>query len=208
VSPIPFRPKTATPRIHLTKPEQLYRQTFLALPTKEELEGIGFQMAQDPVKSNTLYTLMSPMTRTSLPALVYPAIFPHIKSYYHLDLFLDILGIGTMPDDNRTVYYLLWPQHSRGSIMAPFHFVFYSQGGLLIAIAGSLLIGLLIGVGWTLVVNSTRPTIETCLLGGFLTVFAVFIAGDSVRNSTMVSYGVIWGIIALGILRVTRVVFN
>ena len=44
-----------------------------------------------------LYVLFAPLTRTSVPAIAYAQAFPDRIPYYHLDLALDILGIGRMP---------------------------------------------------------------------------------------------------------------
>jgi hypothetical protein len=145
----------------------------------------------------TLYALFSPLTRTSISALAYPAVFPDLHPYYAVDVGQDILGFGGMPDDNLVVYQVLWPEHHRGSIAAPFHFVLYAQGGVLIALAGSFITGLLLAIGWTTLVSAGRPSAAACLCGSLLIVLGIFISIDSLRNSLIVSYGLLWGLGAI-----------
>jgi hypothetical protein len=102
-----------------------------------------------------------------------------------------------MPDDNLGVYQVLWPVHHRGSIAAPFHFVLCAQGGALIALAGSFITGLLLAIGWTTLVSAGRPSAAACLCGSLLIVLGIFISIDSLRNSLIVSYGLLWGLGAI-----------
>jgi hypothetical protein len=152
-------------------------------------------------RSLTLYTLFSPLTRTSIAAIAYPAIFPSILPYFHLDLGQDILGFGRMPDDNLVVYRVLWPEHHRGSITAPFQYVLYSQGGMLVAAAGSLLLGALLGMLWRLLVMSAAQPGPVASVGAAVVLLlAVFLAIDSPRNSLIVSYGLAWAVPVLLVL--------
>jgi hypothetical protein len=154
-------------------------------------------------KALTLYTLFSPLTRTSIAAIAYPAVFPGILPYFHLDLGQDILGIGRMPDDNLVVYHVLWPEHHRGSITAPFQYVLYSQGGVVIAAAGSVLLGLLLGGLWRmLVLSASQPGPVASVGAAVVLLLAVFLAIDSPRNSLIVSYGLAWAVPVLVVLAV------
>lgn len=144
-----------------------------------------------------LYALMSSFNRTSISAIVYPVVFPAEHAFFPVDLGLDIFRFGKMPDDNLIVYRFLWPMHHRGAIGAPFHVVLYSQGGVLISLVGSLLVGALLAGCWWRIVCAARPDVVTSLFGGLIITFSAFLAIDSVRNSVVVSYGVIWGVLAL-----------
>ena len=157
--------------------------------TDEALRDI----VNDRTSAVLLYTLLAPLTRTSICAIAYPAVFPRWHPYYAPDLGLDILGWGRMPDDNLVVYRHLWPAHDAGSVAAPFHVVLYSQGGLPAALIGSLLTGALLALGWRLVPRDAQPSIAASQWGALVLTFAVFIAIDSLRNSVIVSYGLAWG---------------
>jgi hypothetical protein len=147
-----------------------------------------------------VYLAMGPLIRTSPSVLAYPAIFPRLRPYYPLDVGLDILGIGRMPDDNYVVYRLLQEFHPRATVSAPFHVVLYSQGGLHVALSGALVIGLGLGLAWAVLLDRLRPGIPASLLASLLTVFAIFLALDSVRNAVIVSYGVAWGVLAVAVV--------
>lgn len=157
--------------------------------TAADVDGV----VRDRTSAVVLYTLLAPLTRTSICAVVYPVIFPRWHPYYRLDVGLDILGWGGMPDDNLVVYRYLWPDHDHGSVAAPFHVVLYSQGGLGPAIIGSALVGIVLALSWSLVATASRPGVPGSLLAAIILTFAVFLAVDSLRNSLVVTYGMIWG---------------
>ncbi|MFC4303466.1 hypothetical protein [Cohnella boryungensis] len=144
------------------------------------------------VKNLILYATMAPLNRTSPQMIVYPTIFPDLHAYYPVDLGQDIIGRGSMPDDNTVVWDALNPTQPGGSVAAPFHFVLYSQGGLSVAIIGSFLIGFLLSVGWQYVIGRNESASLQSALGGIIILFAVYIALDSARNSMTVSYGLMW----------------
>ncbi len=95
------------------------------------------------------------------------------------------------------VYQILWDEDRHGAIAAPLHLVLYSQGGLGVAILGSLVLGLGMSTCWIPEVDRARPSAGMSLFGGLLIVFATFVAIDSIRNSLIVSYGLVWGCGAL-----------
>jgi hypothetical protein len=141
-----------------------------------------------------LYVFFAPLTRTSVPAIAYAEAFPDRIPYYHLDLALDILGIGRMPDDNRVVSRLLWPdQRGASAVAVPFHFALYSQGGIWIALFGALLVGATIGCVWSALSAASRLSISGSLAASLVLVLAWMISTDSVRNALLASYGVLWG---------------
>jgi hypothetical protein len=198
--PIPslVRPREAGPEI----PKERVAMAFIPAPA-------AVADTQDHrAKTLFLYVLLSPLTRTSITTFAYPAIFPRWRPYYHVDVAQDMLRkihpsldrFGRMPDDNLVVYHILWPGHHRGSIAAPFQFVLYSQGGVAVALVGSLLVGVVMALCWAPVSAAQRPSAEVSLLGGLAVVLGVFLAIDSVRNSILVSYGLVWGALALLLL--------
>jgi hypothetical protein len=146
------------------------------------------------------YTVLAPLTRSAAPALYYPLIFPHHHGFYPFrSLFaLDILGIGTFPNDNQVVWHFMNPNIA-GTTQVPFQFTLYSQGGLATALIGSAMIGLLLALSWRFVRSGTLPRPWSALAGSLALLLAVYLALDSVRNSTLVSYGIGWGVLFIGI---------
>jgi hypothetical protein len=179
-------------------------QVGLAMAPTKQVEKRVEKVFRNRARAVAAYTAIAPLTRTSISALVYPAIFPRLVPYYRLDVGVDILGYGSMPDDNLVVYRILWPEHHRGSITSPFHFVLYSQGGLAVALAGAVAVGILVGAGWVLIVRQPRMTAAAAVLGGVLVTFAVFLAIDSARNSVIVSYGLAWALPVIALLALSE----
>lgn len=157
---------------------------------------IGFHTRGDSI---FVYALISPLTRSSAPALWYPVIFPHKHSYYHLDAGQDILGYGAMPDDNIVVWNYLNPNLPGGTEMVPYQFVLYSQGGTALAIGLSLVLGALLAAVWRATQSARVPRPWDALLGALTVLLAVYLGIDSLRNSVLVSYGVIWGFVFVGV---------
>ena len=144
-------------------------------------------------KALVLYAALSPLTRSSAPALSYPVVFPRRHDYFHLDLGQDILGIDAMPDDNIVVWNYLNPTTPGGTTSVPYQFVLYSQIRTLGAIGASLIVGFLLALAWRLSQLPARPT--STLLGSMVLLLATYLAIDSLRNSVVVSYGVVWGLL-------------
>lgn len=138
------------------------------------------------------YTLLAPMTRTSLPAMYYPIVFPELHDYYGLDLGLDILGFGRMPDDNLVIWKYMYSSLSGGSAAAPYQFVLYSQVGMGWTLLLCAMVGMLLGVLWQGVLASDISRVPRSLMGALLLLFSIYLAIDSVRGSLLASYGVIW----------------
>jgi len=128
-----------------------------------------------------------------LVALSYPVVFPHRHDYFHLDLGQDILGIGAMPDDNIVVWNYLNPTAPGGTTSVAYQFVLYSQIGTLGAVGASLIVGFLLALAWRLSQLPARPT--STLVGSMVLLLATYLAIDSLRNSVVVSYGVVWGLL-------------
>ena len=174
-------------------------------PSRESPEGtaserapVRFNPAAVPVvrtRSFLVYAMFAPLTRTSVPAIAYSQLFPKSLPYYHLDLGQDILGFGRMPDGNRVVNRILWPDQPGGSVAVPFHFVLYSEGGLAIALVGSLILGGFLAAVWRAVLNVPRPSVAGALVAGLVLTFAWLDAIDSLRHNAVSSYGLLWGLI-------------
>jgi hypothetical protein len=147
-----------------------------------------------------LYAFFAPLTRTSVPTIAYARLFPENLPFFRLDVGLDILGFGSMPNDNRVVNTALWPQQGGGSVAVPFHFVLYSQGGTAIALIGSCLVGGLLGLLWGPLLRAHRPRPHLALAAGLVITFSWLIAIDSLRNNLLVSYGLLWGLIPVGLV--------
>jgi hypothetical protein len=141
------------------------------------------------------------LKRYAIPAIEYPVVFPRLLPYYHVDIGLDILGIGRMPDDSIRVPQV-WAPGSDYTIAAPFQFVLYSQGGVLVALAGSVILGAVLGGSWAAVLAEPHLTATRSLLGALVITFGAFLAMDSARNSVTVSYGLAWGVLMVAGLHV------
>jgi hypothetical protein len=152
-----------------------------------------------------LYAAMAPFTRASVPALYYPVIFPAHHSFYGPDFGQDIVGIGHYPDDNVVVWhYINGP--TAGTTAVPFQFTLYSEDGIVGALLIGPLIGAVLALGWRL--RRGLPRAWSGLLGAMVLTFAAFLAEDSLRNSVLVSYGVLYGLIFLAVMALAVHVLN
>lgn len=138
------------------------------------------------------YALLAPITRTSLPAMYYPIIFPEQHDYYGLDFGQDILGFGRMPDDNLVIWKYMYPDLPGGSAAAPYQFALYSQVGLIWTLLLCVVIGWVLGVMWQVVLTDGISRIWRSLMGALLVLYSIYLAIDSARGSLLASYGIIW----------------
>lgn len=146
------------------------------------------------------YALLSPFTRTSLPSFYYAEGFPDAHPYFGLDLGQDILGIGSMPTDNRVVWDMMYPDLPGGAASASFQFVLYSQMGLAGGLIGAAVVGAALGAAWACLLTWRRDGPLRPVLGALLLLLAIYLAIDSPRNSLMASYGLLWGVgLAIGL---------
>lgn len=145
-----------------------------------------------------LYATLAPFTRTSAPAIMYAVVFPNLHPYYGLDVGQDLIGIGSMPNDNIVVWHALFPNTPNGAVAAPVQFVWYSQVGLLPSIALCFGLGFLMGYGWkrTVIDWETSSAVRS-VLGAAWVLLALYIAIDSLRNSLIASYGILWALLFL-----------
>lgn len=144
------------------------------------------------------YSLLSPLTRTSAPVLYYPIVFPREHRYYGLDLFQDEIGLpSAFPDDNRVIWNVQNPHGPSGTSAAPFQFALYSGTGLIGTLLECFVIGGLMGLLWRLATSDLLSSIWSSLLASSECVFGVYLAIDSWRNDTTVSYGALWALFFL-----------
>lgn len=162
------------------------------------VQGISCSNVVTKVPAVVLYSALSPLTRTSAPALWYPVIFPRQHHFFPPDVGLDVVGIGRFPDDNLVVWHFLNPG-AAGTTVVPFQFTLYSQGGVFVALVGSFVMGFVLALGWRLTLSKVLPQIWSSLLGSMVLLFGVYLAIDSVRNSSIVSYGVCWGLLFIAV---------
>jgi hypothetical protein len=156
---------------------------------------LGFHTHKSAI---AVYSLVSPVTRSSAPALYYPVIFPRVHPYFRLDVGLDIAGYGAMPDDNIVVWRYLNPNLPGGTEMVPYQFVLFSQISTAGAVAASLIVGALLALVWFGSQARLVPRPWNGLLGALILLLAAYLGIDSLRNSLIVSYGVVWGAVFVG----------
>ncbi len=137
------------------------------------------------------YAALAPMTRTSLPAMHYPVVFPERHPYYGLDFGQDILGFGGMPDDNRVIWKHMYPSLP-GAAGAPYQFALYSQVGVAWALMLCFIVGVTLGLMWKIILADDLSRVWRSLMGSVLILFSVYLAIDSIRGSLLASYGLIW----------------
>lgn len=138
-----------------------------------------------------VYAALAPMTRTSLPAMHYPKVFPDQHDYYGLDIGQDILGFGGMPNDNLVIWKHMYP-NLPGAAGAAYQFALYSQVGVIWALMLSTMVGAALGVMWQIILADDLSPVWRSLMGSVLILFSIYLAIDSIRGSLLASYGLIW----------------
>jgi hypothetical protein len=138
-----------------------------------------------------VYAALAPMTRTSLPAMHYPKVFPDQHDYYGLDIGQDILGFGGMPDDNLVIWKHMYP-NLPGAAGAAYQFALYSQVGVIWALMLCTMVGAALGVMWQIILADDLSPVWRSLMGSVLILFSIYLAIDSIRGSLLASYGLIW----------------
>jgi hypothetical protein len=182
-------------------PSENVRRRFVRLTTEALLPGrwIGIppgssvslpHLSRGPALLS--YVMLGPFVRTPMPALAYLAVYPKQIPFYGLDAGLDMFGIGQMPRDNIYVHRLLWPSIPGGSVMVPSQFSLFSQIGLGGALLLSVLTGYLIAALWLWLLDVSVGDVRAVACALML-MFVISVAGDSLRNSLLASYGVFWG---------------
>jgi uncharacterized YccA/Bax inhibitor family protein len=103
-----------------------------------------------------------------------------------------------MPDDNIVVWRYLNPNLPGGTEMVPYQFVLFSQISTAGAVAASLIVGALLALVWFGSQARLVPRPWNGLLGALILLLAAYLGIDSLRNSLIVSYGVVWGAVFVG----------
>lgn len=166
----------------------------VTLPDRRLVELAGQLDLHNRSQALALYSLLAPLTRTSVPALYYPVVFPRLHEFYGLDAGQDVLGFGAMPDDNRVVWRYM-NDDIHGTTAAPYQFVLYSQVGTWGAVLLSLLVGFALAVAWRVARSRAWPEMWSALTGAVVLLSSIYLAIDSLRNSTIVTFGVFWGFV-------------
>ena len=161
-----------------------------------EIGKLGKPTASERAQAVFLYSLFAPLTRTSISALYYPIVFPEHEPFYGIDIGLDVIGFGYMPDDGIVVWKYMNPDIP-GSTSAPFQYVIYSQIGLPWTLAVCIFLGFIVGVSWRCVNLPISPKDLTTVAGVYLVVSSMYLAIDSPRNILLSSYGVVFAMIFL-----------
>jgi hypothetical protein len=161
-----------------------------------------------PAESATSIKAFSPvlgfLTRTAGPAVSYPTLYPKVFPYENIDLGLDLIGIGKAANDNITSWKGLFPLTPGGANAVPFMFALYAQGGMAVALIGSLLVGVLWWCLWL------AAHLREEILGyrpawlGLVVLFGVSLAGDSLRDALLASYGIVWPLAGLVVVAAGR----
>jgi hypothetical protein len=191
------------------KPEKPAAGSSVHALTRNDLDRLSSSLPGKHRDAILAYAVVSPFTRSAVPALYYPVVFPKHHPFYGLDLGLDVLGIGQMPDDNIVLWNYLNPNLPGGAVTGPYQFVLYSQVGLVGAVVVSLFVGGFLALFWRVSQSSRVSRPWDVLLGALVLVLAAYLGIDSARNSLIVSYGVGWGFLFVGLAAgTTQLVFG
>lgn len=183
VAPLPLTPQQRAQRARLRK-------------LSEELN------LDNRAKALTLYTLLSPLTRTSAASLYYAKVFPEQHPFYGVGL-----GDGEPTDDTRVVWDYMNPNLPGGTVAAPFQFGMFALWGLVGALAACAAAGIGLALLWRVIIAGEVRRDWQCLGASLVILLALYLAIDSAQNSILVSYGIVWGLLFVaGALAVTAVV--
>jgi hypothetical protein len=150
-----------------------------------------------------VYATLSPITRSSAPVLYYPVVYPKIHPFYGPDLFQDELGLPShLADDNHDIWKAQYPNRPAGTSVAPFQFSIYAGSGLIGTLVECLIIGGLMGLMWRIATWRELSPMWSSLLAASACLFGLYLAIDSWRNDTTVSYGALWGVLFIGMTMV------
>jgi len=153
--------------------------------------AVGYSSPVTRLPSVVVYSILSPITRTSAPTLYYPIVYPREQPFHGIDVGQDVLGIGTASNDNLVVWHAMNPT-LEGTSTAPYQFNLYSQAGLAYALLGSVAIGYVLGLAWRMA--SALPAIWSALGRSLAILLGVYLAIDSARNDVLAAYGVGWAV--------------
>jgi MFS family permease len=167
---------------------------------KELAEELGLD---NRPRALVLYSLLSPLTRTSAAGLYYADVFPRRHPFYGFGL-----GDGKPTDDTRVVWNYMNPTLPGGTVAAPFQFGMFALWALVGALAACAAAGAGLALLWRIAVDTWPARDWQSLAGSLVVLLSVYLAIDSAQNSILVSYGVIWGFLfiaaAMGIAAAVR----
>jgi hypothetical protein len=160
---------------------------------RERLRKLAEEVNLDNrTKALAVYSLLSPLTRTSSASLYYADVFPRRHPFYGFGL-----GDGKPTDDTRVVWDYMNPTLPGGTVAAPFQFGMFALWGLAGALAACAAAGAGLALLWRIVVDSFPPRDWQSLGASLVVLLALYLAIDSAQNSILVSYGVFWGFLAI-----------
>lgn len=169
-----------------------------------ELEGATLHLSS--FEFTQLMAVVGLLNRTAYGTIVDLAVFPRFFDYYPIDIGLDLLGIGITPDENIVTAKILYPEAERpGSVPVPYHIALYTQGGIIVAIIGSIIVGFCIGFFWIIAIS--KKHILNYAFGAWICVFAIMLATNSGRNALFSSDGAVWPIMVLGCITLCRLFY-
>jgi hypothetical protein len=149
------------------------------------------------------YATLSPITRSSAPVLYYPLVYPRLHPFYGPDLFQDEVGLPShLADDNHDIWNAQYPYGPAGTSVAPFQFSIYAGSGLIGTLVECFIIGALMGLTWRLCNARSLSASWSSLLASSECIFGLYLAIDSWRNDTTVTYGALWAIFFIGMVMV------
>ncbi len=161
----------------------------------------GQSMKVSAFVSNNLMSLAGLFNRTAYASIAYTVIFPKYHTYYPIDLGLDIVGMGTMPDDNQYVWKILNPSATEsGSTDAPFFIILYSQGGILVSSVGSFIVGLCFGFFWNILLKKEKINVFQAGFSTLICLLSAYLSIGGGRNSLLSAYGLIWPLLIMIII--------
>lgn len=170
-----------------------------------ELEGADLRLSS--FEFTQLMAVVGLLNRTSYATIVDIVVFPELVDYYNIDLGLDMIGIGNSPDENIVAARILYPKaENPGACPVPFYIALYTQGGILVSIFGSIIVGFCLGFFWILAI-SPRNTLNYAF-GAWICVFAVMLAINSGRNALFASDGAIWPVFFLGCVAIYNYIYE
>ncbi|WP_413570371.1 hypothetical protein ACLWBD_07440 [Bdellovibrio sp. HCB117] len=161
-----------------------------------EVEAMEAAKSLPDSKKRLLAPVSALIFRVSYPSVFYVAAYPDVYPHYGLDLVFNKVKWT----DNTDVWKLMWPHIENGSVAAPMQFVFYAQAGVWAAVGMSILTGIILAFlwWWSSIGGFANPL--RAVQGSLVLLLAVFISMDSLRNSLLATYGIVWGVLLLELL--------
>ena len=138
----------------------------------------------------------------------YYALYPKVLSYTGIYLGIPIFGFGAAPHDNQVVWSYMYPGTNWivGAVVGPSPLLAYSQAGFIFAFFTMALIGLFILLIASIGRQLRGPLQYALYMQGL--VFLYYLTQISVQSAFMSSYGILWGLLGIGILFIVSLIFR